>query len=270
MKNILNYTLLLIAAFVLFSCGGSTGELMGLPPQQSVTPVMKQLKKLTIQETGVPSYDLNYLYSNSILSQITSSDNSYNYAFEYSGNQMTKMTRIYNLGGAVEVMTSNFVYSNGLVSQITGNIAQAGTVSTAFTTNVSYTAGKVTQVKTQTFMPGSTVALGTIITDIEYTGNNVSKTTYSESAPGMPANTVVITYSNFDVNPNPFRTLPVEFTIASTNWELDIDAPIGFSSNNAKTVTTSGNAENVSYSYDAAGYPTQASAPSTVLKFEYY
>ncbi len=268
MKNIFSIMAVFASAFLLFSCGGSTGDLVGL---NNVLPNYlntKVLKKVNIQESGGTAYDVNYLFSTGKLTSVTTSNNSYSYVIEYIGTQISKITRNVQ-SNPMQVLTSNMVYIGSQLSKIDGNLSEGGAITKVFSTNIAYTGGKISQVKTETFLPGSTVATKTIITDIEYAANNVSKINYSEQIAGAPATNIITTYSNYDSDPNPFRTLPTSYLVSNINWNLDLEGTRGLSTNNYKTSTTQGVSENLSYTYDSGGYPTQASSPTRVLKFEY-
>ena len=276
-KYFLHLNFLAVLA-LLISCGGSTGELVGLP-DNGINPgaASKVLKKLTTEEAGT-SFDLNYNYTAGKLTSVSSSDNSLAYAVEYNGAKISKITRTVNEGGMVEVLVSNLTYSGNTLTEVNGTKTDSGVQTGSFKTTYTYTSGKPNQAKTQIFLPGSTNLLSTLTSNLQYSGNNLSSWEFKVepvSSPPVviPSVTVTTAFSNYDSNPNPFHTLPLAFTLTNCNFEIETEGPTGISVNNYKTISVTSNAGtqsgNITYTYDTAGYPTIYSAPGTVLKFEY-
>ncbi|MBW8358518.1 MAG: hypothetical protein K0M63_01805 [Weeksellaceae bacterium] len=276
-KTFKHLILVLSAMLMIISCGGSSGDLMGL---ENVLPNYlntKVLKKVNVAEAGVPAYDINYMYAAGKLTAVNTSDNSLSYAVEYSGTQISKITRTEMQGGQPQIITSMLTYSGALLTQITGTIAEAGAVTDTFKTDITYAATKPSQIKTILYLPGTTTETGKHTSDLQYAGNNLSKWTFTSEFPAgpvvIPPIVVTTDFSNYDANPNPYHTLPSAFTLANCNFDIDGTGPTGLSLQNYKTVTVqtggASQTENLTHIYDTAGYPTKSEAPGIVWNFEY-
>lgn len=277
-KLLLHFGFLFSALLFVTSCGDSTGDLVGLPGSIN-NPGMpsKVLKKLTTEEGGT-SYDINYLYSSGKLTSVTSSDNSISYALEYNGSLISKITRTVIEGTTTEVIVSNLTYTGTTLTEVNGSRSEAGVQTNSFKTTFTYAGGLPTQAKTEMYMPGTTLLLSTLTSDLQYAGNNLASWVFKiqvvNSPPVIVPDIIVTTnFSNYDSNPNPFHTLPLAFTLANCNFEFETSGPLGISVNNFKNISVTSNAgtetETGTYTYDSDGYPTQFNTPSVVLKFQY-
>lgn len=267
----------LAAAFAVTSCADSSGDLVGLENTLPNYTEVKVLSKVNIAEAGATPYDINYMYSGGKLSAVTAGNNSASYTLEYSGTQISKIIKTDLQGAQPQVITSILSYSGNVLTQITGTITDAGTVSGTFKSDLVYTGAKPSQIKTTLYLPGSTVEAGKLTSDLEYAGNNLSKWMYSAEISAGPVIVSPVqftaTFSNYDGNMNPYRTLPFAFTVATANFDIDGTGPTGLSANNYQTVTiqTGGTSqsENRTHTAGAAGYITKTQSPNATWSFDY-
>ena len=268
MNKIFKFLSLSFVCLIFSACGNSTGDLMGLGEMLPDYNNSKVLTKLSVQKEGTAPYDINYQYTQGKLTSVTTSDNSFNYQVNYLENKISKIKRSFTQGSETEVKTSNIVYVGTQITKIYGDISNGNNAS-AFVTDISYSGGKVSQVKTQTFLAGSTVSKATITSNIEYAGINVSKITYTVENPSAPAVVSVATFADYDAKQNPFRTLPTAFLLEQINWNQDMYNAVSLSANNFTVLTGANSTENFTYTYDSSNYPSQVNAPGKILKFEY-
>lgn len=276
-KNLKLAGISITAALAVASCAESSGDLIGLENALPDYTNVKVLNKVNIAEVGAAAYDVNYMYNAGKLNSVSTSNNSVSYSVEYTGTQISRIVKTDMQGAQPQIITSVLSYSGNVLSQITGTITDAGTVSGTFRSDLIYSGAKPTQIKTTIYLPGSTVEAGKLTSDLEYTGNNLSKWIYTAEVSAGPVIVSPIqftaNFSNYDVNMNPYRTLPLSYTIATANFDIDGAGPTGFSSNNYQTVTiqTGGasQSENMTHIYDAAGYPTKTQSASAIWNFEY-
>ena len=267
----------LAAVLAVTSCADSSGDLVGLENTLPNYTEVKVLSKVNIAEAGATPYDINYLYSSGKLTAVTATNNSASYTLEYSGTQISKIIKTDMQGTQPQVITSILSYSGNVLTQITGTITDAGTVSGTFKSDLVYTGAKPSQIKTTLFLPGSTVEAGKLTSDLEYSGNNLSKWVYSAEVSAGPVVVSPVqftaTFSNYDGNTNPYRTLPFAFTVATANFDIDGAGPTGLSSNNYQTVTiqtgATSQSETRTHTVGTAGFVTKTQSPSAAWTFDY-
>lgn len=273
MKKIL---FLFLSVFLLNSCGESSGDLVGLN-DFSIGPGSggntKVIKKITVAESGSVPYDIIYNWNAGKLTSITTSDNSLLTTIEYNGSLISKITEVSGQGAQTTTTTSNLVYNGTILTDINGVSTASGVPAQNFKTSVFYTGTYPTLVKTDLYQPNSTTLIASSVnTNLEFSGNNIAKMTYAMNLFGTTI-TAISTFSNYDANPNPLHTLPMAYTLATTNSDADTFGPLGLSFTNYKTITVqSGGAtqtENVVYTYGTDNYPTKSVQPSVTLSYEY-
>ncbi len=266
-----------LALFSITSCADSSGDLIGLENALPNYTNVKVLNKVNVADAGATPYDVNYIYSAGRLNAVSTTNNSVSYSLEYSGTQISKITKTDIQGAQPQVISSVLSYSGNVLTQITGTITEAGAVSGTFKTDFIYTGAKPSQIKTTIYLPGSTVEAGKLISDLEYAGNNLSKWIYSAEVSAGPVIVSPIqftaNFSNYDSNVNPYRTLPAAFTLATVNFDIEGAGPTGLSTNNYQIVTVqtggASQSQNMTHTYDAAGYPTKTQSASAIWNFEY-
>lgn len=253
-------------AFMLLSCGDASGDLVNLPPTPVPTVTSKLLKKVTTTAAGAPVNTFTYNYTSGKLTTAFDSNNSVSYSLDYSNSQITKINFSYQ---AMKNYVSNLSYNGSQLSQISGTISPDVT----YQATLTYTAGKLTMIKSDYSTLGVPGIDSTKKIIIEYTGENITKATVETQYLTAPSITKTILFSNFDSNPNPYRTLPNEFNIVRA-LHLDDDAAIsGLSVNNYQTITVqslgAAQTETRTITYDPQTYPLKITAPSAVKDFEY-
>lgn len=263
----------LAAMLLVVSCGGSSGDLVGLGDLIPDYTNSKLLKKVTVTETGSPSYDVNFGYGGNKLSTVTTTNNSYAFDVLYTGNQISKITKTDAQGAQPQVITAMLGYTGALLTAVTGTIAEGGVVTADFTTDYSYNAAKAVQVKTTFFTPGTTVETGSVTSQLQYAGDNISKWIMTIAAPGVADIVVNTDFSDYDNSQNPYRLLPRSFTLATCNFETSGTGPTGLSANNYRNVTVQSAAGTLSqiftHTYDAQGFLSESSSADVSFDFEY-
>lgn len=257
------------SAALMISCGDASGDLVNLDPVQVPTAVTKMLKKVTATNTATGQVNTDiYNYTSGKLTTVVDGESSMNYKLDYNNAQISKITA--TTMTAQPWASSTLTHTGAQLTAITGTISPDIT----FQSTLSYTAGKLTSFVTNYYMVGVPAVERKKTINLEYSGENVSKAIIEDQYFNVPSTTSkTVIFSNFDANPNPYRTLPTEFTIVKGLLTQKDDAFAGLSVNNYKTITVQAagvtNTENITLTYDQQTYPNQAVSPSVSKNFEY-
>ncbi len=264
----LNKIIAVAASALLVSCGDPSGNLINLPAVPVPTAVTKILSKVTTTDTATSQQETEvYNYTSGKLTSVFDSDNARNYALEYSNAQISKIT-ITQM--TMPAMVSNLTHTGTQLTGISGTIYPDVT----FESTLSYTAGKLTSIETDYKMMGVPGIESTRTMTLSYVGENISEAVVEHEYFTVPSNTTsAALFTNYDLNPNPYRTIPTEFTIVKSifTWQEDIIA--GLSVNNYRNLEVqyagSSTAHDVTYTYGTHTYPIKADTPTNSKGFEY-
>ncbi|WP_304343670.1 hypothetical protein [Chryseobacterium koreense] len=279
MKKLLYFFTFAFSLLIVFSCEpnrAENGDLLfgvgGNSGNGNTPTVSKKLKSFTVNDgTNVITYSFTY-NSDGNLSKLISSDDSGNFEFFYDANKSINKISATQWDGSLTT-TTNFAitYENGRFKEAKGNGSESD--GTEFTHNFTavYNNGKVSKITSKmvgidSADPTVTYDLYTMVSDIAYSGNNLSTWKYTLMLPIVPLPTVEISaaFSDFDTHINPFRQLPEVFKIIAAHLEMDSFSVTGFSANNYGKIKIVTNSDSQTatyvYTYDADGYPTKAVA----------
>lgn len=295
MKNIFYYLTLVLGIFMLSSCepnrDGNGDFLIGIDYNPgtdggTVTP-NKLLKKVTIDDEGdIVSY--SYIYnSDKKLTAVTTSDNSIkiNVTYLTSGN-ISKIVRTENFAGSISTEEIVPTYTGTQITNLnTTHTENGGSIKSA--ANLTYASnGWPSVVNEDVFGENSTSVIASLVSNLSYSGNNVSKSNFkSKLNAGLPVPVfdflqeleLTVNLSGYDNKINPYNLLPKDYLISMIHTEADASSITGFAKNNASTINVIFNlagsniedTQNAKYIYDNDGYPTSVTTTSNVTKFEY-
>ncbi len=266
--NLTNKIIALASSVLFISCGDPSGGLVNLLPVNPPTAVTKILSKVTTTVPATAQVNTEvYNYTSSKLTSVFDSDNSVNYALDYTNAQISKIT-ITRM--TMPSMLSNLTYTGSQLTGISGVIYPDVT----FESTLTYTAGKLTLIDTDYYMMGVPGIERTKRMTLEYSGENVNRAIVQDEYFNIPSTTTKnILFTNFDLNPNPYRTIPTDFTIVKAVYSEQDDIIAGLSVNNYQNIEVqaggSSAAHDVTLTYGAHTYPTDAVTPVNVKAFEY-
>ena len=293
MKKLIGFFSFLFSLVILFSCEPGRDEngdlLFGVNgPNQNggSTGQTKLLKKMTATDINGEVSTINYNYNSGILSSVnvTEDGDQVDISLTYDKNKLSKMVMSQLDGSTVVTTTINLIYTNGKLTGSTGKMEAGGEEASRNTTSFTYdTSGNLKMITTSILQqdidnPGSYVEFSKQVSELVFTGNNISswKMTTSVNAPppfNLPPIVFEVKLSNYDTFKNPLATLPLEFNIAGAHFLAGTNSVQGLSLNNYKTASIKtdgvGDPVNYVYTYDGDGYPTTATASQGVLKYEY-
>lgn len=300
MKNLLYYFSLIFGILMLSSCvpnqdaNGDFLQGVDYDPTTTIpgtgepgnTP-SKLLKKVTIDDEGdVLVY--NYTYNaDKKLTGVATDDGSIkiNITYQPSGN-ILKVIRTENNLGTISTEEIVPVYTNNQITKLNVTHTESGG-SIKSIANLTYASnGWPSVIKEDIYNEANTGIVANFVSNLSYTGNNISKWHFKSSMDlGLPVPVfdflqeieLTVNLSNYDNKINPYNLLPKDFLISTIHAEADASSITGFAKNNSATVnvifnlggTNMEDTQTATYIYDKDGYPTSVSTTYVLTKFEY-
>lgn len=270
----------LFSLIVLFSCEpgrAENGDLLfgvneGGGNGGGGTAINKILTKVTgpDDENG-GTYTINYNYTGSLLTGVSTSNNSYSETITYSGANISKIVRIQDDNGERETITNDFVYNGSTLTKINQKTEASGSVITQQTTVFSYdSVGNIAKIVTSTNDAGTPpTVLFTVTSDFTYSGANISTWDNAFSTNSVPVITIKSVFSDYDNYKNAYNTLPKSYCLYAVHEDTDTIGIYGLSKNNFKTVIANGQSQQIVYQYDADNYTKSMSSNGVTVQFEY-
>jgi hypothetical protein len=228
-------------------------------------------KVTTIDQNGAP-LDIGYGYTGSQLTSV-SFGGTQNFNLIYTNGNITKIVSTLKLSGLNSITNYDLVYTGNQLTSINESQDLGTGVTQNSTSVITYANGKVSKIRRATFdaqMPPQEQSF--ISYDLTWNGNNLSSVTNTSGVVGIPVPPTpqTFTYTTFDSKKNPFNALPLEFNIA-TIFTLNTSLALqGFSANNPTTISSGTGSGNLTYTYNADGFPTSVTESGQTSTYEYY
>lgn len=300
MKNIFYYLTLILGILMLSSCVPNQDEngdfLNGVEFDPTTTTPgtegpgttpSKLLKKVTIDDEGdvlVYSYTYNAAKK---LTGVSTDDGSIkiNITYQTSGN-IAKVIRTENSMGTISSEEIVPVYSNNQITKLNVTHKESGG-SIKSIANLTYASnGWPSMIKEDIYNEDNTSVVANFVSNLSYTGNNISKWHFKSSMDlGLPVPVfdflqeleLTVNLSGYDNKINPYNLLPKDYLISMIHAEADASSITGFAKNNSTKInvifnlggTNMEDTQTATYIYDKDGYPTSVSTTSIITKFEY-
>lgn len=291
-KFIPSFLLILLAVFVI-SCSPTAdfdGDLLRGVKNQSGntgggTIGTNLIKRVTATATDGTVTAQDYIYNGNILTgvNIDNDGDMRTIKISYENKKITGLFVISEDNGVIVATNTILNYTNSILTGASSITTSAGDEINKSESSYTYSTLKLSKIKTvvsQKDQSGNINPFATNITDITFSGSNISayKSTLTVAPiPGSPIQIPPViaeaNLSDYDAKRNPFATLPKEFNIVQGDAMFGTSPFLGLSGNNYGKVTAIAGGQtlsvNYTYEYNANGYPTKATSSEGTLIFEY-
>lgn len=296
MKNLFYYLSLIFGILMLSSCDpnqdGNGDFLIGVDYDPNTNPggnnggTTKFLSKVTSVDSDGEQTTVDYIYTANKLTTVKSQfvDGSETAVLSYQNDQISHVEITTTELGETTLTKLDLIYTTGRLTSASGTTESNGVLLYKSTNDFTYNGEKVSKVVTKMNVedsenPGQFVLEYDVTSNITFAGNNISNwklatTTVPLGPISIPPIVLESELSNYDINKNPFATLPMAYNILSTHYNTSNQGILGLSANNyqAVKVTAMGVSQSLTmaYTYDEAGYPkTMNSNAGDKLTFLY-
>lgn len=272
MNKILFPTLFACLVFLVGCSRESAEERYGLNPQSSLAPIV--LKKAESSDGTIVEYTSvnRRLYE---MKTTSTTNQSNNVTFQYNGDQVSGfVVRLPNASPSdPPYVVANVLYSGSKISKVTMTMTTASNIIMFYESVYVYNSnGLLTKLTTKRGDTATNLNWYTVGT-AHYVGNNISKVTQEQgmivNGAAQPGVSVphIMAYESFDSKDSPYSTFKQDAFIAYMAFEptyMMLGNP-----NNAISYTalnTSGTV-NITYTYNAEGYPISSSLGGTTFTY---